>query len=367
MKKENLIRLLKVLAVAICSVAVFVLVTRRPDEKRIEGRMTEGGTVYDFAMGTSVSATLYGGTASARTTAAKAAIDSIKETDTKLLSWREEGSELARLNAGYKEKEPFPVSDRLYDAVSLALSVCESSKGALDITLRPLADLWGIEDATAETFRVPAEDEIREAEWYVRYEAVHAEHEAGTDGADTVTIDRAGMKLDLGSCGKGYALDLAYEAVKQTGVTGGTIACGGSVLIYGEKPDGSDFHVGIRDPKGTQDEMIGALTYTSRDLEIGPRYISTSGDYEKYIEKDGIRYHHILDRSTGVPAESGLASVTVVSKNGLISDALSTACFVLGYEQSIKLLRLYESEAIFIDHDNKVTLTAGLEGKYNPN
>ena len=361
--KKNWIRLLKVILLAIGSVAVFVLATKRADgPNTIKDQALTGGTNYDFAMGTSVSATVYGGDPSA----GRRAIDCIKRADTELLSWREQGSELARLNADYKEKEPYPVSAELYDAVSLALSVCEASEGALDITIRPLADAWGVEDATQENFRVPTEDEIQEAQWYVRYESVHADHDIASDGRDTVTLDREGMILDLGACGKGYALDLAYREIGKS-VTGGTVTCGGSVLIFGEKTDGSDFHVGIRDPKGGQDDMLGTLTFGSALPKDAPLYISTSGDYEKYIEKDGVRYHHILDRRTGAPAENGLSSVTVVSKNGLVSDALSTACFVLGYEKSLPLLKTYDSEAVFIDHDNQVTVTEGLKENYSSN
>ena len=131
--------------------------------------------------------------------------------------------------------------------------------------------------------------------------------------------------------------------------------------MYGAKKDGSSFRVGIRDPQGDAEDMTGYLEFASNSNTC----VSSSGDYEKFIEKDGTRYHHILNRTTGYPAESGLASVTVVCQNGLYSDALSTACYVLGYEKSLPLLQKYKAEAVFIDKENQVTVTDGLKEQYH--
>lgn len=155
-----------------------------------------------------------------------------------------------------------------------------------------------------ERFRVPTDTEIKTVLEKTGYEAV-------TIGeSQTVTIDKSDMVLDLGAVGKGFALDIAEQILKEDAVSGGTISVGGSVLVYGAKKDGSSFRVGIRDPQGDAEDMIGYLEFASNSNTC----VSTSGDYEKFIEKDGTRYHHILNRTTGYPAESGLASVTVVCK-----------------------------------------------------
>ena len=165
--------------------------------------------------------------------------------------------------------------------------------------------------------------------------------------------------LDLGAVGKGIACDVAQNYLKQQKeVSGAVIAVGGSILLYGSKADGSNWNVAVQNPRGKDGEAMGVLSLS------GTTNVSTSGDYEKYFMQNGKRYHHILDPSTGYPAESSLISVTVVSDNGLLSDGLSTACFVLGKEKGQKLLETYGAEGIFIDQNKKVTVTKGLKDKF---
>ena len=165
--------------------------------------------------------------------------------------------------------------------------------------------------------------------------------------------------LDLGAVGKGIACDVAQNYLKQQKeVSGAVIAVGGSILLYGSKVDGTNWNVAVQNPRGKDGEAMGVLSLS------GTTNVSTSGDYEKYFMQNGKRYHHILDPSTGYPAESSLISVTVVSDNGLLSDGLSTACFVLGKEKGQKLLEIYGAEGIFIDQNKKVTVTKGLKDKF---
>ena len=136
-------------------------------------------------------------------------------------------------------------------------------------------------------------------------------------------------------------------------ITGATIAVGGSVLTYGEKPDGSSWKVGIVNPRET--------SYYVGILEVDGQWcISTSGDYERYVEVDGIRYHHIIDPDTGYPADSGVTSVTVLTKDGFLSDALSTACFILGKDAGMKLAESYGAEVLFVEKDGTVSMTEGM-------
>lgn len=313
-------------------------------------QVTDGQTVYSFAMGTSVSVSLYGAPGGEEEKLAQA----VKNLDEQEISWRQEGSTLYRLNHSYTAGQETMISDTLYVALTQAYNICRDSEGALDITIRPLANLWNIESATAEDFVIPDESQITTALAKTGYESV-------TIGEDkSVTLAKPGMILDLGAVGKGFALDVVQQILKEDGVRGATISVGGSVLVYGEKKEGSAFRVGIRNPQGDAEDMIGYLEFASDTNTC----ISTSGDYEKYIEKDGTRYHHILDRKTGYPAESGLSSVTVVCQNGLYSDALSTACYVLGYERALMLLKKYKAEAVFIDSNNQITVTDGLKDQF---
>lgn len=143
----------------------------------------------------------------------------------------------------------------------------------------------------------------------------------------------------------------------QNAVTGAVISLGGSILTYGSKPDGSTWKVGIIDPFD-KSSNIGILS-----LE-GQWCVSTSGDYERYVEVDGVRYHHILDPKTGTPAVSDVRGVTVLLKDGLLSDGLSTACFILGPEKGMALAAEYGAEALFILSDGEVVLSEGMEQYY---
>lgn len=308
-------------------------------------------TSYSFAMGTSISMTLYG--AQEQTYADLEA--EVKRLDTEVISWRREDSALYRLNHSYTAGEPYAPEAELYTALLQAYKVCADSGGALDITLRPLAELWNIEAAEETEFRVPEEPAIRDALAKTGYEQL-----AFDEAERTITIAQPDMLLDLGAVGKGFALDVLEQKLKELGVSGATVSVGGSVLIYGTKEDGGAFRVGIRNPKGAMDEMIGYLTFPAGSKLC----ISTSGDYEKYREQDGIRYSHILDRESGYPADAGLSSVTVVCESGIYSDALSTACFVLGAKRAAPLLEAYGAEAVFIDKEGNITVTEGLSEQF---
>ena len=165
--------------------------------------------------------------------------------------------------------------------------------------------------------------------------------------------------LDLGAVGKGLACDRIRLYLETTDIKGAIVSVGGSVLAYGKNPvykDGT-WNIGIRDPFMNDGRIMGILN-------CEPCCVSTSGDYEKVLEADGKKYHHILDPRTGYPAVSNVTSVTVIAQSGTITDALSTACFILGYsDASLELLKEYDAEAIFIDKEGRVYLTPGVEGK----
>lgn len=360
--KKKIVILLKMLALSLVLILAYRIGNERRQDKEqkaaSDALYTEGAyTIYDFAMGTSVCVSIYGDTDKSEEYGAEL-IAQIQDVDEAVLSWRNPDSELYALNHGYQPGEKYNISDSLYPALDEAFQVCRDSGGTLDVTIRPLAQVWNIEEADSGTFTVPDERAIEEALEHVGYESVTL-----SEAESTVTIGESGRVIDLGAVGKGYALDVAKEYLDEWNVDGAVISVGGSILVYGEKNDGSDWKIGIRNPKGNQDDMIGCLSFPSGTNIC----VSTSGDYEKYFIVDGVRYHHILSRETGYPADAGLSSVTVVCANGLYSDALSTACFVLGYEKSLPLLEKYQAEAVFIDKDNHITVTEGLETVFYEN
>lgn len=229
------------------------------------------------------------------------------------------------------------VSDELAALLTDIKETEKSSGGSFCAGLGAVSDLWAIGTDSA---RLPDKAEIDSA---VRYAA------NWSISGNTVTVPD-GVKLDMGAAGKGIACDYASDVLKQTKCSEAIVAVGGSIMLF-SADDKQTFKVGIRDPLGQVNDYCAVL-------EAHPGFISTSGNYERYFEAaDGTRYHHIFDPSTGYPAESGLLSVTVIADSGMLSDALSTACFVLGLQDSLPLLEKYSAEAIFITQDNKIITT----------
>lgn len=284
-----------------------------------------------FAMNTFVSAKVKGFAAK---DAAGGISTLVRELDSKQLSRYTSGSEISRINS---EAETV-LSDEMRDYITELLEVGKMSGGKFDIALGAVSDLWSFNDSP----RVPSTDELTEA--------------LSRSGSDKLslsgnTLTRAdGCIIDLGSAGKGIALDKVKSYLSDKKICSAVVSVGGSVLLYGK----GSFNVGVRDPWGEAGRSV-------MTVRLGAGCVSTSGSYERCFEQGGKRYHHILDPDTGLPVENGLVSVTVISDSGLLSDALSTACFVLGAEGGAKLAAKYGCEAIFITEDKKVICTDGIK------
>lgn len=288
-----------------------------------------------FAMDTTVSVRFTG-----RVTQEE--IDRIKQTvahlDVDLLSRTSEASEIAAINRTHGGT----VGEQTAAWLQTLRALEEKSGHAFTADLGALTELWGI---GTENERVPHEDEIQ---------AVLAHIKKWNVNDTAVSIDD-GAILDLGAVGKGIACDEIKNEIQKTKAKKAIAAVGGSVLLYATDPK-ETFRVGVRDPRGEANDYAAVLT-------VGSGCISTSGNYERvFTAPDGKRYHHIFDPSNGYPAESGLQSVTVLCESGLLSDALSTACFVLGYEKSVALLESYGAKAVFITEDDRVLTVGDLDG-----
>lgn len=315
---------------------------------RKTSRETEGSALAEasrdvFTMGTVFSAVLYTDP-SGGLQAEEVLSDAVKElmTADNLLSWRIEDS----LAWQFNEKKSADVSAAA-ELVSRTLDVCRKSQGALDITVLPLSRLWNFDkladpDFDPDSMEVPEEDAIREALAHVGYEGLIFDEESSILSAED---DK--LSLEMGAVGKGYAIDQTLEKAKEEGASGMLLSAGSSIGMFGTKPDGSLFRVALRDPRGSQSDYLGVLT-------LSDCTVSTSGDYERYFEKDGVRYHHILDPHTGYPADSGLMQVTIISENAALGDALSTACFVLGLEKGMLLAKEYNVLAFFVDKEKNI-------------
>ena len=228
-----------------------------------------------------------------------------------------------------------------------ALEICRRTDGALDLSIYPIVRAWGF---TTGSYQVPDEAEIQALLPLVDYRKIQYDAATGT-----VTLPE-GMEIDLGSVAKGYAGQLAAQMLREHGVQSALLNLGGNVQTVGTKPDGSPWQIGIKDPQGEDAMMV---------LSVEDQAVVTSGGYERYFEQDGQTYWHIMDPSTGHPADSGLISVTIVGDEGVVCDGLSTALFVMGLEKAADLwAQSCDFEAVFVTASGEVYITEGLQDRF---
>lgn len=303
-----------------------------------------------FAMDTIITIRVFGDRSAKK--AMNKAIDRIKEIE-KHMSSTYKDSDVFKINkaAGV---EPVKVNDDTFYVIKKALEYGQLSDGALDITVRPIVELWGI---TSDNPRVPSKEEIDEKLALVDYRKVVLDEEN-----KTVFLEEKGMGIDLGAIAKGYAADEAVRILREAGVKNALLNLGGNVITIGGNPDGRPWRIGIQDPRSQE---TGEPHFAI--VGIADATVVSSGDYERYIEevyeKTGERYHHIFDPKTGYPADKGLIASTIISSSSIDADALSTILFIMGYEEGFKLIeKLDNVEAIAVTANKEVYITEGLKG-----
>jgi len=255
-----------------------------------------------FSMDTAVTFTLYG----------EGAEEGIKLAEDRLFSLAEildaEGTAVQSLSQTGETSDPV-----LYEVISRADALSRKTKGALDLTLYPVIQAWGF---ISRDYRIPSEAELDALRQRTGEKALSY--------SDGKIILPQGYELTLGAVAKGYTGEVLYNLLTSSGISNGTLSLGGNVVLIGDK-FGKGWEVGVRDPEGGN-----ALILSLSDCSV-----VTSGGYERYFEENGVTYHHILDPQTLSPVKSDLLSVTVVSRDGLMADALSTALFVMGREEAV--------------------------------
>ena len=272
------------------------------------------------------------------------AFNEIKRIDD-LMSRYKEGSEVSLINknAGIA---PVKVGHELIEVLQEARSISELSDGAFDVTIGPLTNLWGFD---LEKNVVPPKEKIEELKGLVNYRKLKVD-----EAASTVYLEEKGMMIDVGGIAKGYSIAKAMKVFEDAGIKDVIINAGGNLNLRGVKKR-KPWRIGIQDPRD-ESKLIGTVTIT--DISV-----ATSGDYQRYFIQDGVRYHHILDPKTGLPAK-GLISATVIGRGKTSMDGLSSAVFILGAEKGAALMKKVGVEGIMLAEDGRMTISEGLKERF---
>lgn len=295
-----------------------------------------------FMLGTVCKVTIYDNPTAEAFSASFARLKEIEDR----MSLRNQKSEVAEINrqAG---KKAVVVSSETFVVIQKALEIAALSSGAFDPTVGPLVQAW---DIGGDSPRKPPQEEIDSLLPLIGYDRVVLDTETLS-----VFLKDEGMILDLGGIAKGYAADEVARILHEHGVSHAIVNLGGNVLTLGNKTDGKPWKIGVQDPEALRGEYVMILSLVDQTLV-------TSGPYERFLELDGEVYHHILNTKTGYPVKSDYTSVSIVTKNSLLADALSTSLYALGYEDGMALINTLEDvEAIFMTREKKILLSEGLK------
>ena len=301
-------------------------------------------TRAQMQMGTLVKITAVARSESVAQAAATAGFAEIRRLEELLSTWIPT-SELSRVNAAAGVL-PVHVSPETLTVVQRAVQAAEITDGGFNIAIGPAVDAWRVTEGQ----RIPTEFELDALRSLVDLQAVHVDVRE-----ETIYLEKKGMRIDVGGIGKGYAADQAVEALRRAGAVAGVVALSGDIKTFGRLPGGKMFPVGIQHPR--EDGSVLAW------IDLQDEAISTAGDYERFFEREGVRYHHILDPRTLQPARS-CQSVTVVAREGIWADGLDTGIFVMGAELGMQLVEaLPDVEAIIVDHEGHVHVSSGLRDR----
>ncbi|MEL7609330.1 MAG: FAD:protein FMN transferase [Bacillota bacterium] len=304
------------------------------------GRDAAGHSTDFFAMNTAMTMEAYGDGAEAGLSVAESEINCLDA----LWSVGNSGSEIVRINAKGGE-----LCDDTLAILKEALEIYSITDGAFDITVYPLMKQWGFYSGE---YKVMTGGELSELLRLVGSDKL-------TLNGNSLTFGEPGMGIDFGGIAKGYASDRAIQIFAENGVESAIVSLGGNIQVLGTKPDGTPWRIAIRNPVD-ENVPIGIVSVTDKA-------VITSGGYERYFEKDGKTYHHILDPKTGTPAQSGLSSVTIVCGRGVLADGLSTALFVMGKEKALEFWRGKADlfDAVLVTDAGEISITAGLDGFFS--
>ncbi|MGM0138059.1 thiamine biosynthesis lipoprotein [Enterococcus sp. DIV0755b] len=301
-----------------------------------------------FLMGTYVRIRVYD---EGKEDALKPAFDRVKELADKI-TINQKGSEIDAINAQAGIK-PVKVTSDMYYLLKEAYKYSEETNEAFNMTIGAITQLWriGFDDA-----RKPDQSEIDAALKKIDYHKVKF-----NDQEQTVYLEEKGMIIDLGAIAKGYITDEVVKVLKEKGVTSAIVDLGGNVYVLGHSNRGESdpWNVGIQDPNKSRGSIVGSIKEKNRT-------IVTSGIYERFLEVDGKKYHHIFNSKTGYPYENDIAGVSIITDKSIDGDALSTSVFAMGVKEGLKFVEEHEkgSDAIFVTKDDKIYVTKGIADNF---
>ena len=326
-------------------IVLFLVIGITGCDKEIETSASEPISRLELFMGTAIKVTLYNGGSEE---ILDKVFDRILEIEN-LVSINKENTELTNLNenAGIKTVK---LSETSYDIIKKGIHYSQISQGGYDVTIGPLVKLWSIGLPEA---KVPNKDEIEETIKNIDYSKVTM-----NDETKEVFLEESNMMLDLGSIAKGYVADEVASMLKEENVDQAIIDLGGNIYALGLKNGDTNWKIGIQNPFDSRGEVVGVL-------EVTDKSVVTSGIYERFIEKDGVKYHHILNPKTGYPFETSIAGVSIISDKSIDADALSTLVFTKGVKEGLEFVESLENiDAIFITNDKKVYSTSGVKDNF---
>lgn len=276
------------------------------------------------------------------------AFNLVKELENEL-SLNKTSTLLTELNAS-SGTAPYKVNNILFDIVEKGVYYSELTNGSFDLSVGPIVRLWSIGLPEA---RVPSQEEIDAALPAIGYENIVLD-----SNHSTIYLEKPHMQLDLGGIAKGYTADAIAKLLASKGVEHALIDLGGNIYTLGHKVDGSLWKVGIQDPFEDRNNIVGYVSVANQS-------VVTSGIYERFLEANGKKYHHILNPQTGYPFDNDIAGISIISNKSIDGDALSTAVFSKGLEDGLDFVQTLSGvDAIFITKDSKVYITEGLKGNF---
>ncbi len=292
-------------------------------------------------MGTDITITVTAQSPEEGAAAIDAGMTELRRLDA-MMSLYKDASEITRVNLA-AGKGPVKVSPEMIEVVEHAAEISKLSDGVFDVTIGPLVVLWQMR---LKEGRVPTDDEIARVRPLVNYRHIVVDKKAST-----IFLKKTGMIMDFGGM-KGYTTDRVADLFRKRGIKNAIIAVAGDIWVLGHREDGKPWRIGVQHPR-EQDKTLTVL-------DLSDKYISTSGDYERFVIREKKRYHHIIDPRTGRPSK-GVISVTLIGDRGAFIDPLTKVPFILGPRDGLKLMKKLGAEAIIVDEQGTVYMTDGIK------